>query len=228
MQTLRADPSGAHSNRRGSKDSLEIPRSARRVELALTSLDRLEASIFAMKNVSQEFPGFLQRKDTVGSSFEKGEAEHGLELFHILTDRGLGLFRPRSPRAWSSRSAAPHGKPAAVGVSDDFAGELVGGGDLLEGAQGSHCKSPFSIPEPAPSGLDGDHLGGGTDDASLATAATRRTAQERLSCLARNGGARGPHALAAWGGSRQGKKVETRLCGLGGRGFNRPSARSAH
>lgn len=34
-----------------------------------------------------------------------------------------------------------------------------------------------------------------TDDASLATGATRRTAQERLSCLARNGGARGPMRL---------------------------------
>ncbi len=32
---------------------------------------------------------------------------------------------------------------------DDFAGELVRAG-LLEGADGRHCKSPFSVPESAP------------------------------------------------------------------------------
>lgn len=46
-----------------------------------------------------------------------------------------------------------------------------------------------------------------TDDASLATGAKRRMAQERVSCLARNDGL-----------GRQGKKVVTRRCGIGGRG----------
>lgn len=38
----------------------------------------------------------------------------------------------------------------------------------------------------------------------------------------------GPHAACCWGGYRQGKKVETRCCGIGGRGVSRPSGKSAH
>lgn len=46
-----------------------------------------------------------------------------------------------------------------------------------------------------------------TDDASLATGAARRTAQERLSCLARNGGARGsPCGLPDGVGAGRGRK----------------------
>ena len=43
---------------------------------------------------------------------------------------------------------------------DDVAGELVRAA-LLEGADGRHCKSPFSVPEPHHCGLDGDRLAGG-------------------------------------------------------------------
>jgi len=43
---------------------------------------------------------------------------------------------------------------------DDFAGELVRAG-LLEGADGRHSISPFSVPETAPCGLDGDRWAGG-------------------------------------------------------------------
>jgi len=58
-----------------------------------------------------------------------------------------------------------------------------------------------------------------TDDASLATGAKRRMAQERVSCFARNDGHPGvPMQQAAWGGCRQGKKVGTCRCGIGGRG----------
>lgn len=46
--------------------------------------------------------------------------------------------------------------------------------------------------------------------------------------VSRNGGARVPVRVAARGGGRQGKKIETRRCGLGGRGVSRPSGRSGH
>ena len=87
------------------------------------------------------------------------------------------------------------------------------------------------FPFPRPHHAASMAIGGpeATDDASLATEAKRRTAQDRLCCLARNDGHPGvPMQLAAWGGCRQGKKVETRRCGIGGRGVSRPSARSAH
>ena len=59
-----------------------------------------------------------------------------------------------------------------------------------------------------------------TGDASLATAAQRRTAGPRVSCIARNDG---PFPWAV-----RGRKSWARRCGKDSRGDSRPSARSIH
>src|SRR5690625_5069652 len=69
---------------------------------------------------------------------------------------------------------------------DDVAGEFVRAG-LLEGADGCHCKSPFSVSEPAPLRPRWRSTGRRRTQAHPRTAGGW-TAQEKLSWLARNGG----------------------------------------